>query len=61
MINCVLRITLLSFGLLFSISKSFGQIFEGWITYKIEAFNPETTLIDDKTWQQSMKEVFGEQ
>lgn len=59
--NFFFRFSLVTIGILLSITKSFGQFFEGWITYKIEAVNPDTTLIDDSTWQLSMKEVFGEQ
>lgn len=61
MMNNFFKFSLVTIGIIFSITKSFGQIFEGWITYKIEAVNPDTTLIDDSTWQLSMKEVFGEQ
>lgn len=41
-------------------SISFGQTFEGWINYKLEAFNPNTEMIPDSLWQQLMKEQFGE-
>lgn len=62
MIKCFLRLCLFTIiGLILSSSKSFGQNFEGWITYKLESLNFDTTVIDDSTWQQVMKEVFGEQ
>lgn len=39
---------------------SFGQNFEGWITYKVEVHNPNPEKIPDSTWQKGIKEQFGE-
>lgn len=50
---CVLYLT-------FTVSISYGQTFEGWITYKMEALNPNTKMIPDSTWQKGIKEQFGE-
>lgn len=36
-----------------------GQTFEGSITYKMEALNPEPTMIPDSSWQKGVKEQFG--
>ncbi len=45
-------ITLLSFS-------SYGQSFEGSITYKLEAFNPNPEMIPDSTWQDGVRSQFG--
>ncbi|MEZ4970912.1 MAG: hypothetical protein R2814_14880 [Flavobacteriaceae bacterium] len=37
-----------------------SQTFEGFITYKTEALNPEPTMIPDSIWQQGVKEQFGD-
>ncbi len=37
-----------------------GQSFEGTITYKVEALNPYPENIADSTWQEMLKEQFGE-
>lgn len=50
---CVLLLT-------FTVSISYGQTFEGWITYKMEALNPNPKMIPDSTWQKGIKEQFGE-
>ena len=39
---------------------SFGQSFEGSITYKMEALNPNREMIPDSTWQEGIKSQFGE-
>lgn len=52
-ILCVLLLT-------FTVSISIGQTFEGWITYKMEALNPNPKMIPDSTWQKGIKEQFGE-
>ncbi len=46
-------ITLLSF-------TSYGQSFEGTISYKMEALNPNPEMIPDSTWQEGIKSQFGE-
>jgi len=46
--------------LAFTVSFSYGQTFEGWITYKVEALNPNPKMIPDSTWQNGIKEQFGE-
>lgn len=50
---CVLHLT-------FAVSICYGQTFEGWITYKVEALNPNPKMIPDSTWQKGIKEQFGE-
>jgi len=50
---CILLLT-------FTVSISYGQTFEGWITYKMEALNPNPKMIPDSTWQKGIKEQFGE-
>ncbi|RYC52324.1 hypothetical protein [Flagellimonas olearia] len=37
-----------------------SQTFEGSITYKIMALNPEPTMIPDSIWQQGVKSQFGD-
>jgi len=44
---------------LFSIT-SYVQSFEGSITYKMEALNPNSEMIPDSTWQEGIKSQFGE-
>lgn len=39
---------------------SYGQSFEGSITYKMEALNPNPEMIPDSTWQEGIKSQFGE-
>ena len=58
--KCIIGRQLCFIVLTFLISISNGQTFEGWITYKMEAFNPNTELIPDSTWQNIIKEQFGE-
>lgn len=41
-------------------SISFGQSFEGSITYKLEALNPNSEMVSDSIWQQLMKDQFGD-
>lgn len=43
-----------------TVSISYGQTFEGWITYKMEALNPNPKMIPDSSWQKGIKEQFGE-
>ena len=57
--KCIIGRQLCFIVLTFLISISNGQIFEGSITYKMEAFNPNTELIPDSTWQNIIKEQFG--
>ncbi len=40
-------------------SISFGQTFEGWITYKLEALNPNSEIISDSLFNEIIKEQFG--
>lgn len=46
--------------LAFTVSISYGQTFEGWITYKMEALNPNPKMIPDSSWQKGIKKQFGE-
>lgn len=39
---------------------SYGQSFEGSITYKMEALNPNPEMIPDSAWQEGIKKQFGE-
>jgi hypothetical protein len=41
-------------------ATSFGQIFEGWITYKMEMGSPNTAMFPDSVWQQMLEEQLGE-
>ncbi|WP_026704369.1 hypothetical protein [Flavobacterium soli] len=50
----------ITFILALTCCLSFGQNFEGWITYKLEALNPNPEMIPDSTWQKGIKEQFGE-
>jgi hypothetical protein len=49
---------LLTFFLYFNLS--FGQTFEGYITYKMEVLNPNPEIIPDVAWQKGIKEQLGE-
>ncbi|RZK12247.1 MAG: hypothetical protein EOO46_03850 [Flavobacterium sp.] len=51
---------LVAFSLILTCSLSFGQNFEGWIHYKLEALNPNPEMIPDSTWQQGIRQQFGE-
>ncbi|MEO5967517.1 MAG: hypothetical protein ABIP68_07600, partial [Ferruginibacter sp.] len=44
----------------FSTTISYAQSFEGWITYKLEALNPNSEIISDSLFQEIMKEQFGD-
>ncbi len=55
----IVKVFCLLFFILISHSIA-GQNFEGSITYKIEAQNPNPEMITDSMWQQGMKEQFGE-
>lgn len=50
---CILLLT-------FTVSVTYGQSFEGWITYKLEALNPDPKMIPDSSWQKGIKQQFGE-
>jgi hypothetical protein len=39
---------------------SFGQTFEGWITYKVEMAIPNIGIFPDSAWQQMLEEQLGE-
>ncbi len=39
---------------------SYGQSFEGTITYKMEVLNPNPEMIPDSTWEEGIKSQFGE-
>lgn len=56
------RMIISSLVLVFGLSAHlvFGQNFEGSITYKVEAQNPNPEMITDSMWQVGMKEQFGE-
>jgi hypothetical protein len=43
-----------------SSTLSFGQSFEGWIIFKIEARNPNPKMFPDSTWQKITKQQFGD-
>jgi hypothetical protein len=58
--NRILRQQLFIIVLTFVGSISYGQTFEGWLTYKMEALNPNPKMIPDSTWQKGIKEQFGE-
>lgn len=45
--------------MLFFCSCAYGQSFEGIITYRLEAFNPNPKLISDSVWQVNVKKEFG--
>lgn len=54
--NKVLVVTAFTLTCIFA----YGQNFEGSITYKVVANNPNPEMIPDSTWQKGMKEQFGE-
>jgi len=43
-----------------TVSTSYSQTFEGWITYKLELMNPSPQMIPDSSWKQVVKESLGE-
>ncbi len=51
---------ILCFILVGSTSLLIGQSFEGSITYKLTAQNPNPEMISDEMWQESIKSQFGE-
>jgi hypothetical protein len=55
-----LKLSLFAIILNFAIAPLFGQSFEGWITYKTEMVNPDSTFFTDSIWQAVMKEKFGD-
>ena len=56
----ILNFSLFAIFLNMAIAPLFGQSFEGWITYKTEMINPDSTFFPDSMWQSVMKEKFGE-
>lgn len=52
------NICILIFILISTVSTA--QSFEGWITYKMEALNPNKEMFPDSLWHQILKEQFGE-
>lgn len=53
--------TLITFCLLFFISVTQAQNFEGYVTYKIEMKNPYPDKITDEQFKEMLKGQFGEQ
>lgn len=60
MIHLVVR-CLSVFMLVFIWSAGCAQSFEGSITYKVEALNPNPKMIPDSTWQRVVQQQFGAQ
>jgi hypothetical protein len=54
-----MKITLAVIALCFIKCITYGQSFEGWITYKHETLNPNKKMIPDSTWQKKIKEEYG--
>lgn len=54
------RILKVTFALLLINLSLFGQSFEGSISYKVVALNPNPEMITDSMWQEGLKEQFGE-
>ena len=54
------KLILLAVLLNFTTGTLFGQSFEGWITYKTELLNPDSSFFPDSLFQVVMKEKFGE-
>lgn len=55
-----IKMKLSLFLLLCTVSLTYAQNFEGWITYKMEALNPNPEMIPESSWQEGIKEQFGE-
>lgn len=51
---------ILFIAFIFANILSYGQTFEGWITYKAEILNPNPKIIPDSAWQKGIKETLGE-